>query len=77
MAKDGIIELVGVVTDVLPNAMFRVQLKDDGGLINKSLLCHISGKIRQNKINILQGDEVLVEVSVYDTSKGRITYRRK
>lgn len=62
----------GVVKEVLPNAMFRVEL-DQGSLI----LGHISGKMRQNKIQILAGDSVRVEMSPYDLSKGRIVYRGK
>lgn len=72
MAKDDIISLDGKVTEVLPNAMFRVKL-DQGSTI----LGHISGKMRQNKIQILTGDVVRVEMSPYDLSKGRIVYRSK
>lgn len=72
MAKDDIISLDGQVIEVLPNAMFRVKL-DQGATI----LGHISGKMRQNKIQILTGDSVRVEMSPYDLSRGRIVYRSK
>lgn len=72
MAKSDVISMGGVVKEVLPNAMFRVEL-DQGSLI----LGHISGKMRQNKIQILAGDSVRVEMSPYDLSKGRIVYRGK
>ena len=63
----------GVVNETLPNAMFRVQLNDSGHI----LLAHLSGKIRINNINILQGDRVKVELTPYDLSKGRIVYRAR
>jgi len=66
------ISLEGKVEEVLPNAMFRVKL-DQGAMI----LGHISGKMRQNKIQILLGDSVRVEMSPYDLTKGRIVYRSK
>jgi translation initiation factor IF-1 len=72
MAKSDFITLDGVVEQILPNAMFRVKL-ETGSII----LGHISGKIRQNKIQILEGDRVVMELSPYDTSKGRIVYRDK
>lgn len=72
MAKDNNIEMEGVVTDCLPNALFRVELSN-----GHTILAHISGKIRQNHIRILTDDKVLVELSAYDLSKGRITYRYK
>ena len=70
MAKEEPIEVEGVVTDALPNAMFRLTL--DNGM---EILGFISGKIRKNNIRILVGDRVTVEMSAYDMSKGRITYR--
>ena len=74
MAKTGAIELEGRVVAALPNAMFRV-VADMGG--NKhEILAHISGKMRKYYIRILPGDTVLVEVSPYDLSRGRIIYRR-
>ncbi|HMO54612.1 MAG TPA: translation initiation factor IF-1 [Tepidiformaceae bacterium] len=72
MAGKEAIEVEGVVTQPLPNAMFRVELAN-GHLV----LAHISGKIRKNYIKILTGDRVLVELSPYDLTKGRITYRFK
>ena len=70
--KEDLIVADGVVDTVLPNAMFRVRL-DDEHLITAV----ISGKMRQNKIQILAGDKVRVEMSVYDLSKGRVVYREK
>ena len=71
MAKD-VIEVVGLVVENLPNAMFKVEL-ENGHII----LAHVSGKIRMNYIRILPGDKVTVEMSPYDLTKGRITYRFK
>jgi translation initiation factor IF-1 len=70
MAKEELIEVEGVVKEALPNAMFRVGL-DNGHLV----LAHISGKIRKNFIRILPGDKVKVELSPYDLTRGRITFR--
>jgi translation initiation factor IF-1 len=72
MAKSDFITIDGVVEQILPNAMFRVKLET-----GPTILGHISGKIRQNKIQILEGDRVVMELSPYDTSKGRIVYRDK
>ena len=72
MAKDDVIELEGVVAEALPNAMFQVELQN--GL---KFLAHISGKLRMNYIKILPGDKVTVEMSPYDLTKGRITWRTK
>ena len=72
MAKQTAIKVDGVIDEALPNAMFRVKL-ENGHLI----LAHVSGKMRMNFIKILQGDRVTVELSPYDLSKGRITYRYK
>ena len=72
MAKQGPIKMDGVITETLPNAMFRVKL-DNG----HEVLAHISGKMRMNYIKILVGDKVTVELSPYDLTKGRITYRYK
>ncbi len=69
MAND-VIEIQGVVKDTLPNAMFTVELENGA-----SILAHVSGKIRKNFIRILPGDRVTVEMSPYDLTKGRITYR--
>lgn len=72
MAKDGVIRTEGKVVETLPNAMFRVEL-DNG----HKILAHISGKMRMHFIKILPGDRVTVEMSPYDLTKGRITYRGK
>jgi translation initiation factor IF-1 len=72
MAKNDVITTEGTVSQVLPNAMFRIKL-DTGSTI----LGHISGRMRQNKIQILEGDKVYLEMSPYDLSKGRIVYRDK
>jgi len=70
MAKEEAIEVEGVVIETLPNAMFRVELKN-----GHRVLSHISGRIRKNFIKILPGDKVMVELSSYDLTKGRIVYR--
>jgi len=70
MAKEAAIKVEGEVVDVLPNATFRIQLD------NSQILGHISGKMRQNDIKILLGDEVEVELSPYDLTKGRIVRRK-
>ena len=72
VAKEDYISMMGKVEEVLPNAMFRVKLEND-----HTVLGHISGKMRQNKIQILLGDIVEVEMSPYDLTKGRIVYRSK
>jgi translation initiation factor IF-1 len=72
VAKEDIIEIQGSVLETLPNAMFRVQL-DNG----HKILAHISGKMRMHFIRILPGDKVTVEMSPYDLTRGRITYRFK
>ncbi len=72
MAKQDAIKIDGVITETLPNASFRVKL-DNG----HEMLAHISGKMRMHYIKILVGDKVTVELSPYDLSKGRITYRYK
>ena len=72
MAKDDVIEIEGVVVDALPNAQFQVELPN-----GHKLLAHISGKLRMNYIRILVGDKVTVEMSPYDLTKGRITWRTK
>ena len=70
MAKDDVIEVEGKVVDTLPNAMFKVELENGA-----TILAHVSGKIRMHYIRILPGDRVIVELSPYDLTKGRITYR--
>ena len=72
MAKDNIIEMEGKVLEVLPNTQFIVQLENE-----HQVLAHVSGKIGMNNIRILPGDKVTVELSTYDLTRGRITYRRK
>ena len=72
MAKDDVIEVEGTVIAAMPNAMFQVELAN-----GHRLLAHISGKLRMNFIRILPGDKVKVEMSPYDLTKGRITWRSK
>ena len=72
MSKADVIELEGTVVEALPNAQFQVELEN-----GHRVLAHISGKLRTNFIRILPGDKVTVEVSIYDPSKGRITWRAK
>lgn len=72
MAKKDVIEVMGTVVDAQPNAMFKVKLEND-----YEVLAHISGKIRMNYIRILPGDRVKVELSPYDLTRGRITWREK
>lgn len=72
MSKEDMIELEGTVVEAMPNAMFKVEIH--GG---HTILAHISGKLRMNFIRILPGDKVTVEMSPYDLSKGRITWRSK
>ena len=72
MTKEDQIEMQGTVLDTLPNTMFRVELE------NKHIVTgHISGKMRKNYIRIMKGDKVTVEITPYDLSKGRITYRAR
>ncbi|EGY80184.1 translation initiation factor IF-1 [Peptoniphilus asaccharolyticus DSM 20463] len=72
MAKEDVIEVEGIVVDALPNTHFKVEL-ENGHVI----LAHISGKLRMNYIRILPGDKVTVELSPYDLTRGRITWRKK
>ncbi len=72
MAKEDLIEVEGTIEEALPNAMFRVVLEN-----NHKVLAHVSGKIRMNFIRILPGDKVKLELSPYDLSRGRITFRLK
>lgn len=72
LAKEDVLELEGTVLEALPNAMFQVEL-DNG----HQILAHISGKLRMNFIRILPGDKVTVELSPYDLTRGRITWRAK
>mgnify|MGYP001292553700 FL=1 len=70
MAKQDLLEFKGKVTELLPNAMFRVLLEN-----NREVLAHTAGKLRKNRIRVLAGDQVLVEVTPYDLTKGRIKLR--
>jgi translation initiation factor IF-1 len=72
LPKEDLIKTEGVVAELLPNTMFRVELKN-----GHMILAHISGKMRMNFIRILPGDKVLIEMSPYDLTKGRIVYRQK
>ena len=72
MSKEDVIEVEGIVKEVLPNATFKVELQN-----GHVILAHISGKLRMNFIRILTGDKVTVEMSPYDLSQGRITWRTK
>lgn len=72
MPKEGNIEMEGVVADTLPNTLFKVQLEN-----GHTVMAHISGRMRKNYIRILTGDRVTVELTPYDLTKGRITFRHK
>ncbi|MGI6130009.1 MAG: translation initiation factor IF-1 [bacterium] len=72
MAREDVIEVEGTVVEALPNAMFQVELEN-----GHKILAHISGKLRMNYIRILPGDKVTVELSPYDLTRGRITWRVK
>ena len=72
MANDDVIDVEGTVIETLPNAMFKVELEN-----GHEILAHVSGKIRMNYIRILPGDKVTIELSPYDLTRGRITYRFK
>ncbi len=72
MAKEELLEFEGTVEEILPNTMFRVVLEN-----GHEVLAHSSGKMRKNRIRVLAGDKVTVEMTPYDLSKGRITFRHK
>ena len=72
MSKEEILEFKGKVTDLLPNAMFKVELEN-----GHEVLAHTAGRMRKNRIRVLAGDEVLVQVTPYDQTKGRIIFRYK
>lgn len=72
MSKEDLMEFDGLVTDLLPNAMFKVELEN-----GHTVIAHTAGKMRKNRIRILAGDKVTVEMTPYDLTKGRITYRHK
>ena len=70
MSKQNFLEFKGKITELLPNTMFRVKLEN-----NREILAHTAGRLKKNRIRILNGDNVLVEVTPYDLTKGRIIYR--
>jgi len=70
LSKQNFLEFKGKITELLPNTMFRVKLEND-----REILAHTAGKLKKNRIRILNGDNVLVEVTPYDLTKGRIIYR--
>jgi translation initiation factor IF-1 len=70
MAKEDMLEFPGVVTELLPNATFRVKLEND-----HEIIAHTAGRLRKNRIRVLAGDKVLCQMTPYDLSKGRLTYR--
>ena len=72
LAKEELLEFPGVVTELLPNATFKVKLEND-----HEIIAHTAGKMRKNRIRVLAGDQVTVEMTPYDLTKGRITYRGK
>ena len=72
MAKEELLEFSGIVMELLPNAMFRIRLDNE-----HEILAHTSGKMRKNRIRVLAGDRVMVEMTPYDLTKGRINYRFK
>ena len=72
MVKEDLLEFEGVVEEILPNAMFRVKLEND-----YEVLAHTAGRMRKHRIRVLAGDKVTVEITPYDLTKGRITYRHK
>ena len=72
MAKEELLEFPGVVTELLPNATFKVKLEND-----HEIIAHTAGKMRKNRIRVLAGDRVTVEMTPYDLTKGRITFRSK
>ena len=72
MAKEELLEFPGVVTELLPIATFKVKLEND-----HEIIAHTAGKMRKNRIRVLAGDQVTVEMTPYDLTKGRITYRHK
>lgn len=71
MAKDDVIEVTGKILEILPGGTFKVELEN-----KHTVTAHVSGKIRMNKIRILEGDTVVIELSPYDLTRGRITYRK-
>ena len=72
MAKEEVLEFSGIITELLPNAMFRVKLDN-----NHEIIAHTAGRMRKNRIRVSVGDKVMVEMTPYDLTKGRITYRAR
>ncbi|MFQ3307522.1 MAG: translation initiation factor IF-1 [Candidatus Midichloriaceae bacterium] len=72
MAKKDVIEIRGVITELLPNATFRVKLEND-----HEIIAYTSGKMRKNRIRVLAGDQVTIEMTPYDLTKGRVSHRHK
>ncbi|UTO28139.1 translation initiation factor IF-1 [Bartonella harrusi] len=72
MSKEEVLEFSGIVTELLPNAMFRVKLEN-----NHEIIAHTAGRMRKNRIRVLAGDKIMVEMTPYDLTKGRIIYRYK
>ncbi len=72
MPKEDVLEYEGIVSEILPNAMFKVKLEND-----HEILAHTAGRMRKHRIRILAGDKVIVEMSTYDLTKGRIIFRHK
>lgn len=70
MSKEDLLEMEGTIIEVLPNQMFKVEIKED-----YVVTCYTSGKMRQHKIRLVTGDQVIIEMSTYDLNKGRIVYR--
>lgn len=77
MAKEELLEFNGVVVELLPNATFRVKLEMEDKDADHEIIAHTAGRMRRNRIRVLAGDKVLVEMTPYDLTKGRITYRFK
>ena len=79
MAKQDNVEVSGIVTEALPNTMFRVEIDSDqdGKFAGRTLLCTLSGKMRMYRIRVMPGDKVKLEVTPYDLNRGRITFRDK
>lgn len=77
MPKDDLIEFQGKVVDVLAGSNFRVQVRNADGSEGHMVLCYLGGKIRQNSIKIVLGDEVIIAVSPYDPTRGKVTFRVK
>lgn len=72
MSKEEVLEFSGIVTELLPNAMFRVKLEND-----HEIIAHTAGRMRKNRIRVLAGDKIMVEMTPYDLTKGRIIYHYK